>query len=413
MITVMQADKNGVIQPEFFAYDYTENNDCDSIQIRIADITGFTNVYLSAQTVSSWPNSTRYTLKSDDLNANSQILTVSGASTDTYHIGVYPDNQSTKHKLVQFTITISLLDCQQNKIVWVPPVELDSGMQIVGNPHMESTDYYQYNQPVAGQNIIISIVKDFGDIDLYVDLLNISNPMPPNANTALWKDTSAPNIDDTTISKLIEIRADDSNNCADDAFPCSYGISVHCGTSYMPSNAQETEAMTCRYTITVSSAGAKAYSITTLQSSQPLNDIMRKNDDKHVYKYDYFALAPLEQTDVTITVTPINWQHSDANDVEILVSTTNPLLEGVTADIWNMGGVGNTLVVHKSQLQLVGDESLFIAVQLSDEYNANDAEPDQFEFSIICYTTQSVKLPLETPLVRSLATESAVTFKVQ
>eukprot|EP01084_Bolivina_argentea_P183568 316734_1 len=419
MWNALIADSKGVIQPEFFKYDYTQNGECDSIQIKIADITGFTNVYISGESdesKTSWPSNKTYTLKSVDSNSNSQILTISNASTDTYHIGVYPDIESKNHKQVLFTITLSLEDCKHTKIVWT---EIDSGTAVAGNTQMESFDYYKYNEPIGGNNVIISIVKDFGDIDLYVNIFpnttqhvnrfhNVTNYKPPNSRTAIWKDTSSPAINDTTISKLIEIRADDAKNCK--TYPCSYGISVHCGKMSVPSGA-DAKNMQCQYTLTVSSNGAKQHSIIKLQTSQPVNDIIHKGDEKHIYEYDYYALANDEMDDVTITVTPMNFDHDD-KDVNIYLSILNPLIDNSNDSIWiydNININSNTLIINKTDIN--SNDTLYIGVELTQLYINNSDESEAYEFSIICYTTQTVKLPMETPFVRSLKPHNSVTFK--
>ncbi len=60
-------------------------------KISIADITGFTNVYVSLQSQTSWPNNETNAHKSEQSNSmsNTQTITITNASTDTYHIATH------------------------------------------------------------------------------------------------------------------------------------------------------------------------------------------------------------------------------------------------------------------------------------------------------------------------------------
>jgi len=295
-------------------------------------------------------------------------------------------------------------DCKKNKTQWTA---IDSGLPIAGNTAMQSFDYYKYTQPRAGNNVIISVMRDFGDIDIYVYLFDADNPIIPNSNTAIWKDTSSNTVNDTTQSILIEIRGNDEHNCV--VYPCTYGISVHCGMMDVPTG-MDSANMKCQYTIIVSSNGENKHSITRLQSSQPMNDMIRKNDIVHLYEYDYYALSNEEKDDITITVTAMQWTQHSIRDVNIYVSFISPLSQAfLDWTITNVGMDGNSLMINHSQIHT--NDTLYIGVALSEEYTHDSQQNNAFEFSIMCYTKQTVKLSLETPLVVSLKPGASDVFK--
>ena len=63
---------------------------------------------MSNEALTAWPSNNTYSFKSDIKNSNTQIITIKNASSDIYHIGVYPSKDSLHSNQILFTITLSM-----------------------------------------------------------------------------------------------------------------------------------------------------------------------------------------------------------------------------------------------------------------------------------------------------------------